>query len=50
MAVDIMPAKGTGSTGISFYLGCPVDVNKSSGYFLSSGNGISASGVSKYRS
>ena len=28
MAVNIVPAKGTGSTGITFYLGCPVDVNK----------------------
>ena len=27
-AVNIVPAKGIGSTGITFYLGCPVDVNK----------------------
>lgn len=25
---DIAPAKGIGSTGITFYFGCPVDVNK----------------------
>ena len=28
MAVNIAPAKGTGSTGITFYLGYPVEVNK----------------------
>ena len=28
MAVNIAPAKGIGSTGITFYLGCPVEVNK----------------------
>ena len=28
MAVNIVPAKGIGSTGIEFYLGHPVDINK----------------------
>ena len=28
MAVNIVPTKGIGPTGIEFYLGCPVDVNK----------------------
>ena len=27
MAVNILPAKGIGSTGITFCHGCPVDVN-----------------------
>ena len=60
MAVNIAPAKGIGSTGITFYLGFPVQVNKMAiekrvfknsftARFLSRGNEISAPGVSKYK-
>ena len=28
ISLNIVPAKGIGSTGIEFYLGCPVEVNK----------------------
>ena len=28
MAVNIVPAKEIGSIGVTFHLGCPVEVNK----------------------